>query len=106
MKISVTSRHGEIPETIQNSIRHKVSRLPRFFDRTTGIDVVVDLGNSQQPNVELVVSAEETENFFATDNGDNILSALDRVVQKIEKQLRKHKEKLTDHRVRGQRNQD
>ena len=81
-------------------MRQKVTKLPRFFDRTTGIQVVADLQHKSKPKVEVIVSAEETSDFFASDTGANVIAALDRVVNKIEQQLRKHKDKLTEHRGR------
>jgi len=100
MRISVSAKNGQLSESVQQTIEQKVSKLPRFFDRTTGIDVVVNLKNTDNPKVELVVSAEETDDFYAADSGSNVIVALDSVIQKIETQLRKHKEKLTDHRNR------
>ncbi len=98
MKISISAKNGQIPESVQETIRKKVEKLPRFFDRTSGAVVVVDLSNSDQPKVELKISAEETEDFFASDSAVNVIAALDSVVHKLERQLKKHKEKLTDHR--------
>ena len=98
MKISIAAKHGQLGESVQETIHKKVEKLPRFFDRTTGADVVVDLADTDNPKVELKVFAEETDDFFAADTGSNIIKALDSVVHKIERQLRKHKEKLTDHR--------
>jgi len=68
--------------------------------------VLIDLANSDNPKVELKVTAEETDDFFASDTAGNVLAALDSVIHKLERQLRKHKEKLTDHRGgRPQRNE-
>ncbi len=98
MNISVSARNGQLPDSVRETIQQKVEKLPRYFDRTTRVEVVVDLKNPDDPRVECKVSAEETNDFFAADTGSNVLAALDKVVRKIEQQLRKHKEKLTDHR--------
>ena len=106
MKISVTAKHGQLGDSVQETIHQKVEKLPRFFDRTTGISVVVDLERTEEPKVEIIVSAEQTDDFFAADTGNNVLSAFDGVLEKMERQLRRHKEKLTNHRngipVRGE----
>lgn len=101
MEISISTKHGHVSEAIQQTIREKVQRLPRFFDRTTAIRVIVDLEHTEEPLVELRVTAEETNDFFAADRGANVVVALDRVIQKLEQQMRKHKEKLTEHRGRS-----
>ena len=86
-------------DDIQETIHQKVSKLPRFFDRTTAIQVVADMRHAD-PNVEIIVSAEESNDFVASDSGSNVLSALDGAIQKVETQLKKHKEKIKGHRGR------
>ena len=93
MEISISAKHGQLTDEVQQTIKQKVEKLPRFFDRTTGIDVIVDLVRIENPKVEVKVSAEETDDFFAADSANNVFAALDSVVHKLERQLRKHKEK-------------
>ena len=106
MEISISTKHGSLKDDVQQSIRDKVAKLPRFFDRMTGVDVIVDLEKPESPLVELRVSAAGTNDFFAADQSSNVVAALDRVIQKLEQQLRKHKEKLTGHRGRSDRHLD
>ena len=56
--------------------------------------------HSDSPKVEVIVSAEEVNDFFASGTGGNIIAAVDNVMDKLESQLRKHKEKLKGHRAR------
>ena len=100
VEIKVTARHGQLSDDIQETMKSKVAKLPKFFDRTTGIQVLADLEHSGTPKVEIIVSAEETNDFFASDTGSNVIVALDSAISKIEQQLKKHKEKLTSHRGR------
>ena len=102
MEIKVTARHGELSDDIQETMRAKAAKLPKFFDRTTGIEVLADLKHSDNPKVEIIVSAEETSDFFASDTGTNVIVALDSTISKIEQQLKKHNEKLKI----GNRNRD
>lgn len=97
MQISISARHGDLSAATQEKIDEKVAKLTRYFDRVTSIQVTVDLEHREAPLVEVRISAEHTEDFVATDSSSNVLAALDGAVQKIERQLRKHKEKLTGH---------
>jgi len=99
VEIKVTARHGNLSDSIQETMKAKVAKLPRFFDRTTGIQILADLEHAE-PKVEIIVSAEETSDFFASDTGNNVISALDSTISKIEQQLKKHKEKLIGNRSR------
>ena len=96
----VTARHGELSENIQETMKSKAAKLPRFFDRMTRIQLVADLKHTDNPKVEIIVSAEETNDFFASDTGNNVIVALDSAISKIEQQLKKHKEKLMGNRSR------
>ena len=100
MEIKVVAKNGDLSPAIQETMKQKVKKLPRFFDRTTGIQVLADLQHTASPKVEVIVSAEETNDFFASDTGSNVIAALDSVMGKLEQQLKKHKAKLTEHRGR------
>lgn len=106
VEIKVTARHGQLSDAIQETMKAKVAKLPKFFDRTTGIQVLADLEHSDNPKVEIIVSAEETNDFFASDTGSNVMVALDSTISKIEQQLKKHKEKLIGNRSRNHKEHD
>ncbi len=98
MEITFTARNGSVSDSAQDTIKGKVAKLPRLFDRLTGIQVVADLTHTESPEVEIIASAEHANDFVAKDNGTNVVAALDSAIAKIEQQLRKHKDKLTHHR--------
>ena len=102
METKITVRNGTIPDDIHETINQKVSKLPKFYDRTSAIQVVADMRHTEKPSVEIIVSAEETSDFVASDSGSNVLTALDGAIQKIEVQLKKHKEKIKGYRGRDQ----
>ncbi len=99
MKITVNARNGELTDAVIETIETKVAKLPRFFDRTTAIQVMVDLQHDE-PKMEIILSAEGASDFFGSDTGANVIAALDTTIAKMETQLRKHKEKITEHRDR------
>ena len=101
MQINISARHGQLSTATQEKISEKVEKLRRFFDRVTAIQVTVNLEHRDSPDVEVKVSAERSEDFVATDTAPNVMTALDRVLHKVEQQLRKHKEKRTGHRATG-----
>lgn len=101
MQIKISGRHGHVSPGMQERITEKVEPVRKFFDRITAINVVVDLEHRESPTVELVVSAEHHEDFVASTQADSVYGALDGVIDKMEMQLRKHKEKLKEQRVTG-----
>lgn len=101
MQVNVSARHGSLGGHDQEVIREKSERVRRLFDRVNAIEVTVDFQHQGQPHVEMNVSAEHTQDFVASASANTVLSALDATIQKIEQQLRRHKEKLTGHKAPG-----
>lgn len=104
MQTNISARHGHLSAATQDKITDKVEKLRRFFDRLTAIHVTVDLGDTDSINVEVRASAEHAKDFMASENSSELFAGLDRAVQKIEQQLRRHKEKIqTGHRQPGRK---
>ena len=104
MQINVSSRHGHLSPAAQSKIVAKVSRLKRYFDRLTALEVTVDLHNASLPAVEIVAKAEHFHDLVSHEYAAQLWRSVDGAVQKMEQQLRKHKEKVRDHKhVQSQR---
>jgi putative sigma-54 modulation protein len=99
VQIKISARHGHLSEATQQFIREKAEKLLRFFERLTSIEVTVDLKNESK-YVEFLVSAEHKHDFVARESNNDILAAVDLVVDKLEGQLRRYKEKVQDRRRR------
>jgi putative sigma-54 modulation protein len=99
VQIKISTRHGHLNEETQNHIREKAGKLLHFFQRIMQIEVVVDLqSDGDDKIVEFLVSAEHKHDFVASERNPNLLAAVDLVLEKLEKQVRKYKEKVQDHR--------
>jgi putative sigma-54 modulation protein len=102
VEICITARHGSLSSDAAELIRQKVEKLTRFYDRVSSINVVIDLHKRGESGVEMKVMAEHANDFFAASSGNNALSAVESVVQKLEQQLRRYKERVL-HRGRQRR---
>ena len=106
MQLNISIRHGHVSEPTQAVIREKVEKLTRLYDRLSAIEVTIDVGHRDSPEVDLRVSVKKHE-FVATERAENLLAAVDVAVDRMEQQLRKHKEKVQDrHRGLGHREQE
>ncbi|MEM6799624.1 MAG: ribosome-associated translation inhibitor RaiA [Planctomycetota bacterium] len=94
MQINVTTRHGHLNDATQERLTSKAEKLVRIFERLTSIEVIVDLKDSSKPRVDLKVSAEHKHDFIAHDQAENLLTAVESAVHKMEQQLRRYKEKV------------
>jgi putative sigma-54 modulation protein len=100
VQIKISARHGHLSDETQAKITEKIEKLPRFYDRLSSIDVTVDLEHRETPGVDLRVSADHKHDFVAVCRSMELMAAVDDVVEKMEQQLRKYKNKVQD-RHRG-----
>jgi putative sigma-54 modulation protein len=98
VQIKISARHGHLSEPTQQFIREKAQKLLRFFERLTQIEVTVDLQSENAKLVEFLVNAEHKHDFVASERHPDVLAAVDLVVDKLENQLRRYKEKVQDRR--------
>jgi putative sigma-54 modulation protein len=97
VQIKISTRHGHLSEATQQFIREKAEKLLHYFQRIMMIEVTVDL-KEEEKTVEFLVSAEHKHDFVASERNQDILAAVDLVLDKLERQVRKYKEKIQDHR--------
>jgi putative sigma-54 modulation protein len=101
VQVNVSARHGTLSTHDQEVIREKSEKVRRLFDRVNAVEVTVDFQHQEEPHVEINVSAEHSNDFVASSKASTVIAALDGAIQKVEQQLRKHKEKLTGHKSTG-----
>ena len=98
--IEFKGRHDHITERMQEHAAKKLARLARFSDRLVRIEVVADHVH-KNPEVELIAHQRSGAPLVAKDRGTSFSATIDLLVDKLEAQLRKQKEKRKDHKVPG-----
>ena len=101
MEIKVSSRHGHVHPSDQAYIEGKLPKLSQHFERLTSVLVTVDLEKDDEFDVEIIANAEHKNDFVAHERQPTVRAAFDLVLDKMERQLRRYKEKITDHHRRG-----
>ncbi len=95
MQISVTGHHVEITDSLKSYVDNKFARLERHFEHITNIHVILTVEKDRQ-KAEATVHVNRG-NLFAEEVHDDMYAAIDGLIDKLDRQLKKHKEKLKDH---------
>lgn len=96
MQLSISIRHGHLSEASQAKLKSKAEKLSRYFDRLTAIELIVDLKDPQKPRVDIKASAEHKHDFVAHDQSESLHAAVDSVIEKLQQQIRKYKERVQE----------
>ncbi|MBN1342932.1 MAG: ribosome-associated translation inhibitor RaiA [Phycisphaerae bacterium] len=100
MQISVSGRHLELSAELRSYAESKAGKLTRFYDRLQAVEVVLD-GEGNGFEAEVIATAEHKSVFVAKERGEDMYAAVDLVMDKIERQLTKHKERFRNRKHQG-----
>ncbi len=99
MQVSLSGHHVDITQSIRNYVNEKVARLDRHFDKALDIHIVLTVEKLRhKAEATLHVSGS---NFYADDVQEDMYAAIDGLVDKLDRQGKKYKEKLKSHRLKG-----
>jgi putative sigma-54 modulation protein len=95
MQINLTGHHVDVTPPLRDYVNSKMERLERHFDHVTNIHVVLSVEKLRhKAEATLHVSGG---NLFADAVQEDMYAAIDSLVDKLDRQVKKHKEKMTDH---------
>ncbi len=96
MQVSVTGRHVEVTGAMKQHVEDKISKLKRHFDHVTDVHVILTVEKLEQ-KAEATVQISGAK-LFADDVQEDMYVAIDNMVDKLDRQIIKHKEKVQAHR--------
>ena len=93
MSIEITARHLKISQDLQAFAREKAAGLMEEFPKIEFVHVVLDALRGQFM-AEFVVQHKDLAKAEAAETCEDMTKAIDLACGKIEKQLRKHRDKV------------
>lgn len=99
MQLSLTGHHVDITDALRAYVNEKFERLERHFEHVTNVHVILSLEKVER-------KAEATMHIaggdvFADAVHEDMYAAIDALVDKLDRQVIKHKEKLKSRRTNG-----
>jgi putative sigma-54 modulation protein len=98
MQLNLTGHHVEVTPALRAYVSEKLQKLERHFDHVTGINCILTvekLRHKAEARVNLSGGS-----LFADAVEDDMYAAVDSLVDKLDRQILKHKGKLTNHHPR------
>jgi putative sigma-54 modulation protein len=92
LKITVSTRHAGIPERARQYAESKAGKLSKYFDRLQFVEVVLDRDH-QDWKAEIIATGDHKVAVVAQHTSADLLAAIDVVIDKVERQLTREKEK-------------
>ena len=95
MQININGHHVDLTDSMQDYVKEKFQKLERFFDHINNVHVVLKVEKLRQI-AEATLHVNQGE-IHASADEESMYAAIDSLVDKLVRQLNKHKEKLNTH---------
>ena len=97
MSVEVTARHMQATAELQAYARGKGELLFDEFPRLEHVHIILDV-QKRHCIAEIVVQAKNKIRTEAEDRSENMLASIDHAFDRIERQLRRLRDKVVDHK--------
>ncbi len=99
MNLKLTGNHVEITDAMRDYVISKISKITRHFDHVIDVSVILSVEKLKQ-KAEANVHIRGKDIFVETDSED-MYASIDSLVDKLDRQILKHKEKNLERRNHG-----
>jgi putative sigma-54 modulation protein len=96
MQINLTGHHIDVTEALKGYVDTKFERLARHFDHVINAHVILSVEKlAQKAEATLHINGNK---LFADSVHEDMYAAIDGLIDKLDRQVLRHKEKKNDHR--------
>jgi putative sigma-54 modulation protein len=97
MQVAVTFRHMDSSEPVRSYVAEKMLRVKKYIDEPVEAQAVLSVEKKIRHKVEVTLSAKGIT-IKATEQTEDMYAAIDGVLDKLERQLKRYKEKIKNHK--------
>ena len=98
MQMNVSGHHVEVTDSLREYVESKISRIAQHFDLVSDVNCILTVEKLRHKAEATVLVNGGT--IYADHTEEDMYAAIDGLVDKIERRVRKYKEKLVDHHAR------
>ncbi|SFP96631.1 SSU ribosomal protein S30P /sigma 54 modulation protein [Nitrosomonas cryotolerans] len=99
MNLNLTGNHVEITPAMREYVISKINKITRHFDHVIDVTVTLSVekhGQKAEANVHV-----RGKDIFVEADGTNMYASIDNLIDKLDRQILKHKEKNLERRNEG-----
>ena len=93
MQVNISGQHLEVTEPLRAYIGEKLERLERHFDKITNVQVTLKVEKLLQKIEATLHIPNGPKEVVANAEHNDMYAAIDLLADKLDRQLKKHKEK-------------
>ena len=98
MQLNVTGHHVDITIALRKYVVNKLEKIERHFDNVSDVHCILTVEKLRH-KAEATVSLNGGK-IYADATEEDMYAAIDGLIDKLDRQVKKYKEKLADHHAR------
>ncbi len=96
MNFNITGHHVEVTKPLKEYVSEKLNKIEGHFDKITSVNVVLTVEKLEQ-KAEATLHVKGND-IHAGATKEDMYAAIDEMTDKLDRQVRRYKTKLKDHR--------
>lgn len=97
MQIEISGRNVEVTQALRAYVTEKLERVQRHFDNLIGARVVLRIEKVEHYAEATVSVGGRTRDIHADAVAEDMYAAIDKLTDKLDRQVRRHKGKVKEH---------
>ncbi|HZD04338.1 MAG TPA: ribosome-associated translation inhibitor RaiA [Longimicrobiales bacterium] len=98
MRVQIAARHCDLPDPVRARTEVQIQKLTKYDPRVSSAEVVFEV-EKHLKKVEGILSVDRDEPVVAHGEGDEFREAVDQMVDRLARMLRRRRSQRTDHQA-------
>jgi len=98
MQLNVSGHHVEVTDSLRDYVESKIEKIARHFDLVSDVQCILTVEKLRH-KAEATAKVNGST-IYCDHTEEDMYAAIDGLVDKLERRVRKYKEKLVDHRAK------
>ena len=100
MNLTISGHHLEVTPALRGYVTQKLDRIMRHFDQVMDVRVLLTIENQKEKEgrqrAECNIHVKGND-LFAESSSEDLYAAVDELVDKLDRQVVKHKDRIQNH---------
>ncbi|MEN9372948.1 MAG: ribosome-associated translation inhibitor RaiA [Pseudomonadota bacterium] len=100
MNLTISGHHVEVTPAMRSYVTTKLDRITRHFDQVVDVKVLLSVENQKEKErrqcAECNIHVKGSDMFAQTAHAD-LYAAIDELMDKLDRQVVRHKDRIQDH---------
>ncbi|MBY4598847.1 ribosome hibernation-promoting factor, HPF/YfiA family [Ottowia caeni] len=100
MNLTISGHHLEVTPALRSYVTSKLDRITRHFDQVVDVKVLLTLENQKEKDKRQRAECNirvKGNDLFAESSHEDLYAAVDELMDKLDRQVVRHKTKLQSH---------